>query len=229
MNRETYRLWENHMLACMEDSAHDREHVYRVLYGALDIASHEQNVRLDVLICACLLHDIGRKAQFENPKLCHAAVGAEMAEAFLSGHGFDPDFTRRVCHCIRAHRYRGKDECESIEAKILFDADKLDVTGALGMARSLIYSGQVGEPMYTRDSEGRVLDGSGDAPDSFFHEYHFKLKKLYDRFYTARGRALALERQEAARSFYAHLYREANSLSESGGQLLKEALNGSSL
>lgn len=67
------------MFSCMEDSVHDKEHIYRVLYNALNIAKTEENVDYDVLICACLLHDIGRKEQFENPSLCHAKVGAELA------------------------------------------------------------------------------------------------------------------------------------------------------
>lgn len=61
MTEENYLQWENYMLSCMEDSAHDKEHIYRVLYTALEIARTEQNVDYDVLVCACLLHDIGRK------------------------------------------------------------------------------------------------------------------------------------------------------------------------
>lgn len=62
MTRQTYSLLENYMLSCMDDSAHDKEHVYRVLYHALRIAKMLHNVDYDVLIAACLLHDIGRKA-----------------------------------------------------------------------------------------------------------------------------------------------------------------------
>ncbi len=54
------------MLSCMNDGAHDRQHIYRVLYYALDIAE-EYCIDQDVLIAACLLHDIGRDAQFRNP------------------------------------------------------------------------------------------------------------------------------------------------------------------
>ena len=50
MNRETYCLLENYMLSCMEDSAHDREHIYRVLFNALEIAETESGVDYDVLI-----------------------------------------------------------------------------------------------------------------------------------------------------------------------------------
>ena len=79
MDRQTYSLVESYMLSCMTDSAHDKEHIYRVLYTALDIAKHETNVDYDILICACLLHDIGRNEQFENPSVCHAEAGSEKA------------------------------------------------------------------------------------------------------------------------------------------------------
>ena len=63
MKTKDYRLIEAYMLSCMRDSAHDREHIYRVLYAALDIASFEEPVDSDVLIAACLLHDIGPTAR----------------------------------------------------------------------------------------------------------------------------------------------------------------------
>ena len=81
MDKRTFCLLENYMLSCMEDSAHDKEHIYRVLYNALEIAKNESKVDYDILICACLLHDIGRKEQFENPQLCHAQISEECRAA----------------------------------------------------------------------------------------------------------------------------------------------------
>lgn len=137
MERTNYEIIEKFMCQCMSDSAHDREHVYRVLYVALDIASCEKEVDMDILITACLLHDIGRKEQFENPALCHAQVGADKAYDFLIAKGYGENYARRVAACIRSHRYRSNEEPDTIEAKILFDADKLDATGTLGIARTL--------------------------------------------------------------------------------------------
>ena len=79
MKREIYETLEQYMLSCMEDSAHDAQHIYRVLYNALLIAKEEEGVDHDVLLAACLLHDIGRKEQFADPALCHAAVGSDKA------------------------------------------------------------------------------------------------------------------------------------------------------
>lgn len=208
MKKETFCLLENWMLGCMTDSAHDREHVYRVLYTALDLARDEEGVDYDVLIAACLLHDVGRQEQFENPALCHAQVGGEKAYRFLVENGFPEAFAMHVKACIVTHRFRKQNPPESIEAKLLFDADKLDVTGALGIARTLMYSGQNNRPLYTLTASGQISDGADDAADSFFREYKFKLETIYDRFYTKGGREEAQQRKAAAVSYYESLLRE---------------------
>lgn len=210
MNKEVYLLIENYMLLCMNDSAHDKEHIYRVLYNAVDIAESEQNVNYDVLICACLLHDIGRKEQFENQKLCHAKVGADKAYRFLLENEFDVKFAEQVKSCIETHRFRKNSHPQGIEAKILFDADKLDVCGAVGIARTLIYKGQVSEPLYSLLPNGQVSDGKNDSEPSFFQEYKYKLESLYSKFYTKRGAELAKQRQQSAVRFYNDIFCEVN-------------------
>lgn len=208
MLRKRYQEIEEYMHQCMGDSAHDREHVYRVLYTALDIAKYEKNMNYDVLITACLLHDIGRKEQFENPQLCHAIVGGDKAYQYLLEHKWLQADAYKVKECIIAHRFRTNHSPQSIEAKILFDADKLDVTGTIGIARTLFYKGYVSEPLYSLNSDGSVSDGSKDDEPSFFQEYKFKLEGLYDKFYTSRGNALALERKKAAVDFYNNMFKE---------------------
>lgn len=219
MDRKTFALLENYMCACMEDAAHDRAHIERVLSYALQIAQGEEKVDYDILIAACLLHDIGRKEQFEDPRLCHAAVGGEKAYRFLMEQGFAPEFGERVRRCIQQHRYRVANPPDTVEAKILFDADKLDVTGAIGIARTLVYQGTVEEPLYRKNAQGAVLDGREEAP-SFLHEYKFKLEKLYDRFYTAKGKEMAEERRAAAVSFYESLLEEAQNAHNKGRENL---------
>ena len=225
MKQETYDLLEQWMHQCMTDSAHDREHVYRVLYSALNIAEEEIGVDMDVLIAACLLHDVGRQEQFADPRLCHAQVGARKAYDFLVGHGFDEAFAQQVRHCILAHRFRKSNPPESIEAKILFDADKLDVTGAIGIARSLMYKGEVTEPLYSLTPDGQISDGTADSAPSFCHEYKFKLEKLYDKFLTDTGRAMAAQRRQAAVDFYNSLLWEAGAARQTGKAALEVILS----
>ncbi len=224
MTGEAYTLLENYMKECMQDSAHDQEHIYRVLYMALEIGEAEHDVDFDVLIAACLLHDIGCKEQFENPNLCHAQTGAEKAFAFLKKHGFAADFCEKVRHCILTHRFRRDRQPQSLEAKILFDADKLEVTGAIGIARTLIYKGAVAEPLYHMLPDGRVSDGTGDTSPSFFQEYKYKLENIYSHFYTEKGAEIARSRQVAAAAFYNALYREVSEPYILGKNSLKNKL-----
>jgi uncharacterized protein len=200
---------EAYMQSCMTDSAHDREHVYRVLNYALGIEQYENGVSIDVLTIACLLHDIGREAQFADPSVCHAVFGAEKAYCWLTANGYEGDFADAVKSCIQTHRFRSDDPPQSIEAKILFDADKLDVCGAIGTARTIFYQAHTSQPLYSIDGHGRVLDGANDAEQSFCKEYKYKLEKMYDKFYTKRGSELAAKRKAAAEGFYISLLSEA--------------------
>lgn len=220
MDKSTYSLIENYMISCMKDSAHDKEHIYRVLYNALTIAKTENDVDYDVLIGACLLHDIGRQEQFGNPALCHAMVGSEKAYRFLIEQGFDTNYAEQVKQCIQTHRYRKSNLPQSLEARILFDADKLDATGAMGIARTLIYKGIVSDPLYSLLPNGMVSSGENDETPSFFQEYKYKLEKIYSNFYTAKGNEIAKERQHAAIAFYNNLYEEVKASYEMGKEEL---------
>lgn len=224
MEKKIYTLLENYMLSCMEDSAHDKEHIYRVLYHAMQIAEEEPDVDYDVLIAACLLHDIGRREQFDDPTKCHAMVGGEKAFRFLRENGFPVDYAEKVKQCIQTHRFRKSNPPASIEAKILFDADKLDAAGAMGIARTLIYKGIVTEPLYHVLPDGRVSDGSQDTEPSFFHEYKFKLENLYSHFYTKKGESLARSRQKAAIDFYNSLLMEVKDSYRIGKDSLKKQI-----
>ena len=133
MDKAVYDKIEKYMLGFMGDSAHDSLHIYRVLYCAFDIAKGYEGIDKDVLIASCLLHDIGRAAQFGNPELCHAAEGGKIAYGFMQNY-WDESRCAHIRDCVTTHRYRTSSPPKTIEAKILFDADKLDVTGALGIA-----------------------------------------------------------------------------------------------
>jgi len=193
----------------MSDSAHDTEHVYRVLNYAIDIAKCEGGADMEMLTAACLLHDIGREEQFADPGVDHAACGAEKAREWLAANGYSGEFAGEVASCIRTHRFRSDNQPQTLEAKILFDADKLDVCGAVGIARTLFYKAHVSEPLYSLAENGEVCDGTNDTEPSFLREYKFKLENMYDKFYTNRGSELAKKRKSAAKNFYDSLLAEA--------------------
>ena len=217
MTKDEYSIIENFMLEKMQDSAHDKHHVYRVLNSALDIASRMDTIDYDVLLAACLLHDVGREVQFTNLELCHAQIGGDIAYDFLLSQNWSIQKALHVKECISSHRFRRNNAPKSMEAKILFDADKLDASGAIGIARTLIYEGQVSEPLYIFDEEDKIIvDGGGAEISSFFQEYNYKLKKVYNAFYTDRAKEIAKERQKTAIDFYNGLLSEVMNNHEKG-------------
>ena len=215
------------MLDMMRDSAHDGQHVYRVLYAAMQIALHYPQADRDILIAACLLHDIGRGAQNEDASICHAHAGALMAYDYLLSRGWPEARAAHVKEAIRTHRYRDDREPLSLEAQILFDADKLDVTGVFGIARTLQYEGQHSEPLYRVDEKGEILDGHEEnAKPSFLREYVYKLSRVEERLFTPEARAMARGRQAQMKQFYDQLLQSARSLNRDGRQALLQAMDG---
>ncbi|MCL2753596.1 MAG: HD domain-containing protein, partial [Defluviitaleaceae bacterium] len=206
MDKLDYYKIEDYAKTHMTDITHDMHHVYRVLNVALDIAEHEANVDMDVLTAACLLHDIGRNAQAADPKLCHAEVGGEMAHDFLLTLGWTKEKAFCVKKCVQSHRFRGDNKPQSIEAKILFDADKVDVCGVIGIARGFTYIGENNSGViYKTDESGAVLT---DEPETFFGEYNYKLRNIYDKFHTQRGKEIAGIRWKNSLDFYDALLSE---------------------
>ena len=224
MEKALYVQLESSMLDAMEGGAHDAEHVYRVLYAALDIARAEPAANLDVVIAASLLHDVGRAEERRNPAVCHAQAGAEKAYRLLLALGQAEAFAAHVRDCICTHSIGRGAPPESLEAKILFDADKLDSVGALGVARTLVFRGERAEPLYTRAADGSVSDGTGDQQPSFFREYKCEFEQIYREMHTARGAALAEARRAAAEEFYRALLREARETDETGREILRGLL-----
>ena len=225
MTHLEYKEIEAFMLKQMQDSAHDKYHIFRVLHSALDMSSFETTVDMDVLIAACLLHDIGREKQAADPNLSHAQIGGDMAYEYLISRKWDESKAVHVKECVAAHRYRDDNPPSSIESKILFDADKLDSSGALGIARTLIYGGQICEPLYLLDEDGNIIvDGGGAELSTFVQEYNYKLKNLYDAFYTQRAKEIAADRQKTAVDFYNSLVEEISGNSKNGLDRLSEAL-----
>jgi uncharacterized protein len=202
MEKSMYKIIEEFMYVCMKDTAHDPEHIFRVLYQSLNIASRRtEDINYDVLIASCLLHDIGREEQLKNQNICHAEVGGIMAKEYLLKNGWSEKNAEHVNKCISSHRFRGNNAPETLEAKILFDSDKLDVTGCLGIARTLMYKGTVGGKLY-EVKNGEICFGENkNDEETFFKEYNVKLKNLYEKFYTKEAEEIAKVQKEIAQLF----------------------------
>jgi uncharacterized protein len=129
----------------------------------------------------------------------------------LEREGWEGAKIEAVVHCIRAHRFRGREAPASLEASILFDADKLDVMGAFGAARTIGYAVQAGEPVFSEPSARFLELGEQEPgePHSAYHEYLFKLRRVRERLQTEPGRRLGERRHAALTAFFEQLAAEA--------------------
>ncbi|MDD4784282.1 MAG: HD domain-containing protein [Candidatus Paceibacterota bacterium] len=120
-----------------KDSVHDMDHVLRVYNMVLKLAKNEK-VDLEVLKISVLFHDIGKikEAKDKTGKIDHAIESAKLAKPFLITLGLKESKIQHILDCIISHRHRNNIEPKTLEAKILYDADKIDSIGAVGIAKA---------------------------------------------------------------------------------------------
>ncbi len=201
------------------DPVHGFEHVLRVLRLAEQIAQAE-GADLEIVRAAALLHDAvapaapapaGPRQSAEASRLAHHLDSANFAGQVLAGEGWPGERIAAVQHCIRAHRFRDRSvQPQSLEAQVLFDADKLDAIGAIGVARAVAYAARAGQPAYAAPSQQFIQGGQlqPGEPHSAYHEYIFKLCKLKDRLHTPAARRLAEARHNLMAGFFERLRQE---------------------
>jgi len=187
------------------DSVHDFDHIKRVLALAERIACAE-GADLSIVRTAALLHDWGR-AEAELQGVDHAAEAAARAREFLSAQ--PADWVDAVAHAIAAHRFRTEPEPGTLEARVLFDADKLDAIGAIGIARAFAYGGahnqRLWAPWDAIDRQQWERQGDDPATHTPVHEFVVKLSRLKDRLYTREGQRIAKARHRYMVAFYNRL------------------------
>jgi uncharacterized protein len=194
------------------DPVHGYDHIVRV-YNLAEQLAHAEGADLEIVRAAALLHDAqGGAGESEGvERLGHQHTSAEFAGWVLAQEGWPVERIAQVQHCIRAHRFRdNREQPESLEAKVLFDADKLDAIGAIGVARAVAFAVKDGQPVYSPVS--RRFEQSGDRepgePHSSYHEFIFKLRHLQKRLFTASARAVAMKRHCFMDEFYKRLAAE---------------------
>lgn len=185
---------------------HDWSHVERVYSLALRIAKTEK-ADIDVIKLSAYLHDIGRKEEMQGKgKVDHAGKGVKLAEKILAKYDLAKNVKENILHCILSHRYRNNYKPETIEAQILFDADKLDSIGAVGIGRDFLFAGSSGSNcLYTgkeKELVKRAREFSYTKEDSALLEYYFKLRKVKSKMLTKTGKKIAKERHEYMVNFF---------------------------
>ena len=188
-------------------ASHDWDHTLRVLRLCEHIGPAER-ADMDVLRVAAVLHDIGRPHQdASRGSLCHAVHGAVLAEPIVATLVFSPGQRDNILHCIRTHRFRGMHVPETLEAKVLFDADKLDAIGAIGIARAYLFAGEIGARLHSPE-----IPAEQSAPysidDTGFREYRVKLSKIKDRMMTSEGKRMAGDRHRFMTAFFNRFLQE---------------------
>jgi uncharacterized protein len=194
------------------DAVHAFDHVERVYHMAERLALAE-GADLEIVRAAALLHDTGETTPGSEERSSHHFAAADFAAQVLGSEGWPAERIAAVQHCIRAHRFRDNREPPATpEAKVLFDADKLDVLGAIGVARAVAYATLAGEPVYAEPSARFLQSGEKEPgePHSTYHEYLFKLRKIKDRLFTPTARALAVERDAYIGQYFEQLQAELN-------------------
>lgn len=190
-----------------EGGSHGPDHSERVFKTAMAIG-RIMHARLDILAPAALLHDIGRNQESRSRgNICHADTGAEMARPILHKLGYKASVIDAVCHCIRAHRFRSATSPETLEAEILFDADKLDSIGAIGIGRAFLFAGQIGSRLHNAEVDPADTK-SYSTEDTAYREFQVKMSKVQGQMLTPTGQQLARRRHEFMELFFSELNRE---------------------
>lgn len=155
--------------------SHGLDHVLRVV-NLCELIGKTEGADMKVLLPAAFFHDIARPVE-EERGIPHEEAGAQMAEAYLRSIGYEEERIPGITHAIRAHRYSSGKEPETLEARVLSDADKLDAMGAVGIARTFIRAGE----------------HHGEIRDAIDH-MHTKLLNLNSLMYTRTAKSLAEDR-----------------------------------
>jgi uncharacterized protein len=202
------------------DASHDISHVMRVYELAMKIAEGEDSVDTEILGAAVLLHDIGGYKEMRDPtgKTDHAIESAKMAKSILEKLDFNTKQIKHIQECIISHRYRTGNKPKTIEAKILFDADKLDSVGAIGLARGFCWVGKNNAEIYRKvDIEEYLKENMGGKINGRIHdkskhnvwiEFNVRTKFLMDKLYTKTGKEICQERLSFTKKFFRRLEEE---------------------
>jgi uncharacterized protein len=190
-------------------TGHDFSHVLRV-QKLCKVIGKQENADMMVLLTAALLHDLGRNDERKNPSIDHAERSAEIAKEILQKTEFPCGKIPAVLYAIRVHRFSKGMTPTTLEAKILQDADRIDISGAIGIATTFAYSGVYNRELYDINdpfAERRSLNDSNYSIDHFYA----KLLNLPKTMHTKIGKQIAERRTEFTKLFLRELKEELSS------------------
>lgn len=191
-----------------EASGHDWWHIHRVTQNALKIAKQEG---ADLFICelAALLHDIVDAKLNESE-----AAGLQKVQDWLIRNGVSPNDRDHILHIIQYMSFKGGTQSHislSLEGQVVQDADRLDALGAIGIARTMAYSGHAGRPIHDPERKPREqlsLEDYRSGQDTAIMHFYEKLLKLKDGMNTAYAKKLAQGRHQFLETYLEQFYAE---------------------
>lgn len=199
-----------HLLAVIDgntdDGSHDLSHILRVWGNVGQIAAQEGG-NMTILTAATILHDCVGVPKNSPLRSSASTLAAKKSAGVLRGIGWAEVDISAVSHAIEAHSFSANIPPQTLEAKILQDADRLDAIGHIGIARCFYVSGRLNRNLYDFDdpkAANRPLDDTQYALDHFYA----KLLRLSGSFQTDEGRKLAAERHEVMQNFVGGLLQE---------------------
>ena len=160
-----------------------------------------------VVLAACYFHDIVVLSKNHPQRSQASSLAASKAKSSLESIAFPTELITDVCHAIESHSYSAGIKPETIEAKIVQDADRMEALGAIGLARVFYTAGLLRQKMFDAEdplAEHRELDDRQFALDHF----QLKLLKLADTMQTKTGRAMANKKSEYLQVFVGKLLSE---------------------
>jgi uncharacterized protein len=188
------------------EPAHDFGHVRRVAASTRSIAEAE-GADLDIVLPAALLHELFSLPKDHPDSPRSGVLCAERAADALRTEGYPEARIEAIAYCIRIHSFSMGVVPETLEAKVLQDADRLDALGAIGIARCFAVGAVLSRPFYDPEdpfARARPLDDKSWTLDHFGR----KLLRLPDILHTPAARAMARERTAFIEAFLAQLERE---------------------
>ena len=203
--------WESKFAAFLAeeaggDAAHDEGHVRRVVANARALAEAE-GADLAVVLPAAWLHDCVSVAKNSPQRSSASRLAAERAGEWLRAEAYPAEHIAAIEHAIVAHSFSAGVPPQTLEAKVVQDADRLDALGAVGIARTLMLGGANGAPFYNLSEPFPVTRAADDRTSTIDH-FFTKLLKLAATMQTAAGREAAQQRAQFLQQFLAQLGRE---------------------
>ena len=188
------------------DSAHDLAHTERVVRNARSILEYEDGDPM-VVIPAAWLHDCVVLPKDHPERKRASTLAARKASDFLEGLDYPQSKILETAHAIEAHSFSAGIPAETLEAKIVQDADRLDSLGAIGVARTLIVGGKLDRPLYHPEDPFCTERSPEDDIWTIDHFYE-KLFKLPDMMHTDEAKKIARRRVAFMKGYLSELKEE---------------------